>query len=111
MERWHLEAYCNEKVCNPMIISTTFLLQGNLTRCIDPNRCYDLPPGLPNDFSVDTDYTDKSPDYVNTTLNYTCARQCKFTCITIITHSSHILKNVYFKIGSFKSLQFSINVT
>jgi hypothetical protein len=48
---------------------------GNVTNCINPNLCYDPPPSLPKDFSVDWNQTVLKPNTVNTTLNYTCGRQ------------------------------------
>ena len=50
---------------------------GNLTECIDPFRCYDELPKLPVDFTVSNNRTDDNPDYVNTTIQYTCSRECK----------------------------------
>lgn len=51
----------------------------NVTRCIDPDRCYSPPPVLPTDYSVQVNLTIDSPDTTNTTLNYTCAKKCKYT--------------------------------
>ena len=50
---------------------------GNITKCIDPNRCYDEIPLLPTDFTVKNNQTTDKPDYVNTTIQYTCSRECK----------------------------------
>ena len=50
----------------------------NVTRCIDPNICYDDPPALPKDFSVYWNQTLAKPNTVNTTLNYTCGRKCEY---------------------------------
>ena len=49
----------------------------NITNCIDPNLCYDDPPALPIDFSVNWNQTVAKPNAVNTTLNYTCGRKCQ----------------------------------
>ena len=49
---------------------------GNITRCIDPNRCYDAIPALPNDFTVVNNQTLENPDAVNTTIQYSCSRKC-----------------------------------
>ena len=49
----------------------------NLTKCIDPNLCYNDPPSLPEDFSVVWNQTTAKPNSVNTTITYSCARLCK----------------------------------
>ena len=49
----------------------------NITKCINPNLCYNDPPALPTDFSVQWNQTTLKPNTVNTTLNYTCARLCR----------------------------------
>lgn len=51
---------------------------GNITECIDPNRCYDPIPYLPVDFTVENNQTKDKPDYVNTTIQYSCARDCEY---------------------------------
>ena len=51
---------------------------GNITSCIDPDICYDDPPGLPADFSVEWNQTKFKPNRVNASLIYSCGRQCKF---------------------------------
>ncbi len=50
----------------------------NIAKCIDPHRCYDPPPALPEDFSVQNNQTTDKPNTSNTTLLYSCVRQCKF---------------------------------
>ena len=52
---------------------------GNITRCIDPNQCYTAPPILPTDFSVEYNYTLESSNTVNTTLQYSCTKESKFS--------------------------------
>lgn len=50
-----------------------------VTRCIDPNLCYnDLPP-LPPDFTVEWNQTLSKPNVVNTTISYRCVGKCKKT--------------------------------
>ena len=49
----------------------------NVGKCLNPNLCYDDPPTLPPDFSVDWNQTNAKPNTVNTTLNYTCGRKCE----------------------------------
>ena len=51
----------------------------NVTKCIDPNRCYSPPPEIPSDYTVAYNQTLEAPDNVNVTLNYTCAKKCNFT--------------------------------
>ena len=53
------------------------LFQGNITKCIDPNRCYNEPSVLPNDFTVEYDLTMDTSDAVNTTINYKCRKESK----------------------------------
>ena len=48
-----------------------------ISKCIDPNLCYNDPPALPADFSVQWNQTTAKPNTVNTTLNYTCGRICE----------------------------------
>ena len=48
-----------------------------IEKCIDPNRCYDTPPTLPDDFSVQNNQTTAKPNVVNTTLVYSCSKLCK----------------------------------
>ena len=50
---------------------------GNISKCINPNLCYNDPPSLPVDFTVNWNQTTAKPNRVNTTLNYTCAQKCK----------------------------------
>ena len=57
----------------------------NISKCIDPNLCYNDPPALPADFSVQWNETTAKPNTVNTTLNYTCGRICKGTFINYVT--------------------------
>ena len=51
----------------------------NITRCFDPGVCYDPPPDLALDYSnarnvsIGVDI----PNELNTTITYTCTRQCK----------------------------------
>ena len=49
----------------------------SVTRCIDPNLCYNEPPALPVDFSVQWNQTTAKVNSVNTTLIYWCDRKCK----------------------------------
>ena len=49
----------------------------NVTKCMDPNVCYNDPPALPKDFSVEWNQTLAKPNAINTTLNYTCGRKCE----------------------------------
>lgn len=53
-----------------------YIFQKNITYCIDPNLCYDNPPKLPADFSVQYDFTVDSSNTVNASLNYTCRKEC-----------------------------------
>ena len=57
-------------------------LTENVTNCIDPNLCYDSPPSLPLDFTVNWNQTTAKPNTVNTTLNYTCGRKCEYIFFT-----------------------------
>ena len=52
------------------------IFQKNITYCIDPNLCYDNPPKLPADFSVQHDFTVDTSNAVNSSLNYTCRKEC-----------------------------------
>ena len=49
---------------------------GNLTDCIDPDKCYTPPPSLPTDYSVQYNMTLDASNDVNVTLNYTCTKKC-----------------------------------
>jgi hypothetical protein len=68
IEKWSYEIWLKGRWSNT----------NNLSACIDPNLCYDDPPELPPDYSVNWNQTVFKPNTVNTTLNYTCARNCKF---------------------------------
>ena len=48
--------------------------------CLNPNLCYDDPPALPGDFSVENNQTLDKPNSANTTLTYKCSRKCEYTC-------------------------------
>ena len=50
---------------------------GNISKCIDPNRCYDSPPLLPADFTVVWNETTDKPNTVNTSLVYSCGSKCR----------------------------------
>ena len=65
---------------------------GNISECIDPLRCYDEIPKLPVDFTVSNNQTIEKPDYVNTTMQYTCSRECKINCF-LLNISINLKKN------------------
>jgi hypothetical protein len=48
-----------------------------ITSCIDPNLCYDKPPALPTDLSVKWNQTIAKPNTLNSSLVYSCIRNCK----------------------------------
>jgi hypothetical protein len=49
----------------------------NVTKCIDPNVCYDSPPTPPSDFTVVWNQTTDKPNVVNTSLVYSCGTKCR----------------------------------
>ena len=67
---------------------------GNITRCIDPNLCYDDPPGLPADFSVEWNQTTAKPNRVNTTLLYSCGRKCKLKYFKVVVSFFGTIKRI-----------------
>ena len=50
---------------------------GNITKCIDPTLCYDKPPALPADFTVEWNQTLDTPNTLGTVLEYKCHSKCK----------------------------------
>jgi hypothetical protein len=49
----------------------------SITSCFDPNLCYDKPPALPTDFSVKWNQSFYKHNTLNTSLVYSCVRDCK----------------------------------
>ena len=75
------------------------IFQKNITYCIDPNLCYDNPPKLPADFSVQHDFTVDSSNAVNASLNYTCRKECM---IYFDNFKQHIIfKNIMISVWVF----------
>ena len=73
------------------------IFQKDITYCIDPNLCYDNPPKLPADFSVQHDFTVDSSNAVNASLNYTCRKECM---IYFDNFQQHIIFKIsYFQFG------------
>ena len=52
-------------------------LDASTIECIDPLRCYQNPPGLPFDYTVEANLTSEQNLRVNTTVRYQCAKECK----------------------------------
>ena len=50
-------------------------------RCIDPHKCYQHKPNLPQDYTVEmvADSVDTSKNIVNTSFTYKCGKECKMT--------------------------------
>ena len=84
--------------------------RGNITRCIDPNRCYTPPPTLPLDYSVEYNFTLDSSDFVNTTLQYNCNKNRWVFDIPPLFHQCNLEPEECEAIGAVKLHEFNHSV-
>ena len=52
-------------------------LDAQTIECIDPLKCYQSPPTLPIDYTVEANLTNANHMVVNTTIFYKCSKECK----------------------------------